>query len=131
MNGKTMNSTFFRAEQQLKAAQRELLKSHDDTVPYMVCSNARKSIQSHLSGYLLTRGTELPPTSTVQTLVEKCKEFDSRFSDVGVEFMFCSHEINDSNFCTDIKKVEKCVEVASKIKGLVSQEHWPLSKPVK
>lgn len=131
MNNVNIKSTFFRADQMLRAAQRELLKSNDDTVPFMICSNARKSIANHLHAYLYDKGLEIPSSATLVELVNHCRKINPKFENIDIDTFFCGSESHDKNFCTDIKKVEACVEVAANVRDLIRDDNWPLSKSVK
>jgi hypothetical protein len=121
------------AENLLLSAQEELLKSKDDVVLFTACSKSRQSITQFLTAYLLKNGYHPESNESISDLLQHCVEIDPRFKKININEMHCSVEAEDSRFCTDIKKIRSCVDIAVQTQKLIdfTSDHWPISKHVK
>jgi hypothetical protein len=124
------------ADQLLKTAQNEMFRSEEDVVPFMACSKARESIVNYLTGFLLQNGVELDEVLSMESLINKCKGINSKFSELELDTILCKQENHNSKYCSDLVKVKECVAVAKKTKDFLAEtsdnvEIWPISKHVK
>ena len=134
MHHQKIKSTWEQADQFLQSAENEMYRAAEDVVPHMVCSNARQSIVNYLNGFLLKNGIENKTTMSIEELLNQCRDIDPRFKNLKLDDnMYCSNEEHNDFFCTNLKKVEECLELATQAKKMVSEESesWPLSKPIK
>ena len=132
MYNEKVKATWDQADQLLRSAQDEMLKTEDDVVLYLACTSARNSIKKFLMGYLMNHGVESKSTVSVEELLTQCQAINPKFSDLNINNMYCSNETHDANFCIYQEQVNKCIQLASEAKEMaVAKEHWPLSKPIK
>ena len=95
---------------------------------YIYPQHPQKIQKKHIPDY---SGKEFVADASLIQLVNQCREIDERFNEIDMEHLYCNNEPHGNNFCTDLKKVEACVEVARNIRDLVHLEPWPLSRRVK
>ena len=128
-----VTATLEEADLFLSEAKEEMNRSKDDIVLFMACSKSRKAIQRYLNYYLLKNNIEFSEEDTIEELLEKCLVHKSHFETVKIGNTECSQHGEDGKFCTDVKKINSCLQIAEATKTVISEEekHWPLSKRVK
>ncbi len=121
---KLRSDAFFKAgERNLKQANGELFKPEEDIVSYAVCKNSQFAIDNFLRGFLLSKGQDPQENDTVETLYEKCLAIDADFKKVDVRAIACRHHKIDSRYCTKLKTVNSCFEVADSIDTLLKKSN--------
>lgn len=128
-----VTATLNEADLFLAEAKEEMNRSKDDIVLFMACSKSRKAIENYLHYYLLRNDIKYREEETIEGLLEKCVEHNHRFKEIMVSNMECSKHGEDGKYCTDVKKINSCLQIAESTKEIILNEekHWPLSKRVK
>ena len=113
---KTRSEAFFKeASKKLEAAKEELFKPAEDIVCFSVCKNSQMAVENYLKGYLIKNNIEITYTDTIASLYAKCKKFDSNFKNIELDDMGCKEHLIDSRYCSEIKTVGKCFDIADNI----------------
>ncbi len=105
------------ADDYMQVAQEEMFKPEEDVVYYMVCRNSFKAIQCYLTGYLLNHNAELSSNLSLEVLLEECRNIDSKFENLKLDFLFNAREKEDVWMNPGIAK--KFMEMAQKTKLIV------------
>lgn len=106
------------AEDYMQIAREELFKPEEDVVHYMVCQNSLKAIKSYLAGYLLNHNIELNPNNSIEELLIECRNTDTKFDNLKLEFLFNAYEKQDVWMNPEIAK--KFIGLAEQTKSIVS-----------
>jgi hypothetical protein len=106
------------ADQLLDRASKELQRSEEDVIAFMVCHNSRQSIINYLASFLINHGEVLKEPVTIDSLMDQCRSIDGRFNLIDISQITCSHEVKDEDYCTNIKKVTECLEIAKLTRGI-------------
>jgi hypothetical protein len=107
----------------LSLAKEEINKAEEDVVTFLICHSLRKAITGFLSGFLNYNG-EAPVEAPIAALQQRCAAYDGRFSDLDLSVMECRSEGLEAHdcYCFDPEKARLCVELASRIEGMVTEE---------
>lgn len=115
-----VKATLGQAEELFFSAKKELSRPNRDLVPYMVCRSAYKAIHKYLIGFLLSHGIDIHASTSLEILLDKCKEIDSKFNDLHLKPLY-STKVNEDVWL-DMITVNKYIELASETRKMVAQE---------
>ncbi len=110
------------ADQLLDTAVEEMQRSEEDVIAYMVCHNSRQSIVNYLASFLIKNGEPLKEPVTMASLMDQCRSIDGRFDLIDISQIFCSHEVTDEEYCSNLKKVDECLQIAKQTRGIAIDE---------
>lgn len=114
---------FVNAAQKLNQANKELYKPEEDIVTYLVCKNSQFAIENYLKGYLLKKGMEPNENETIDSLYQKCIKINKGFENVNLSDFNCKSSNDlESEFCNNISKVSKCLDVAEELDTFLRKE---------
>jgi HEPN domain-containing protein len=120
MYGQKAQMAIVQAEEMFKHAHEELARPEEDVVPYSVCRNAFKSVNNYLSGYLLKHGIDIHASMSLDDLLNRCREIDSKFNDLNLDSFYNSSEPED--VWMDMETVKEFIDLASKTRQMVGQD---------
>jgi hypothetical protein len=115
-----VKTTLGQAEELFFSAKKELSRPNRDLVPYMVCRSAYKAIHKYLTGFLLSHGMDIHASTSLEILLDKCQEIDSKFNNLNLKPLY-STKVNEDVWL-DMVTVNKYIELASETRKLVAQE---------
>ncbi len=118
MDANQINSKFEQADQYLEAAKSELNRPAEDVVPFMVCRSVRHSISNYLQGFLLKHGIAFDEAATVETLLEKCRDLNSKFDGFDLSAITFA---KDDEYSAAFDEMENCIDLAMHAKKLVGE----------
>ena len=110
---------------ELRIAEMELNRPHEDVVSMSVCFGARNSLNSLLKTYLMSNNIDSATSNNTKELLNQCLEFDNRFSTLDISSMMCNelnHEGCDGKYCLSVSKVDECVTLANQVKSIVLEK---------
>ena len=113
-----INSTMSQADELFHAANEELCRPEEDVVPYMVCSNAYKSVSKYLTGYLMQNGIEIHNSMPLERLLNLCKDVNPKFDELDLDPLV--HTPNPEDIWVDMETVNKFIELATQTRNLVA-----------
>lgn len=119
MYDQKIKSVHNQAEEYLNAAEEGLLKPEEDIVPYMICRNAYKSIQSYLTWFLMNRDLKYNPKITLKDLLMDCRKYDAKFNDLHLDLLYDAHEKED--VWMDLAVANQFMSLATQTKALVNE----------
>jgi hypothetical protein len=122
MENKNPDILINEANQLLNSAIEEMQRAEEDVSAYSVCFNSRQSIVNYLISYLSKNGVELKRPVTVAGLMDQCRSIDGRFELIDISQIFCSHDDRDEEYCLDVQKVAKCLQVAKQTRAISTDE---------
>ena len=109
----------------LKSAEHELRRPHEDVVVYSVCFTIRQSVSSMMTLYLLTRGARSVSSNSLAELYEQCCKYDKDFLSVKFNDIFCRNEEMKTcrdKFCSSVQTVSGCLNSAIQMKELLQKK---------
>lgn len=106
------------ADQLLELASKEIQRSQEDVIAFMVCHNSRQSITNYLASFLINNGEEIKEPVTIDSLMSQCRSLDGRFDLIDISEISCSHEVYDEDYCTNIDKITECLKIAKQTRGI-------------
>lgn len=112
-------SVLNQAEEYLNEAEEGMLKPEEDIVPYMICRNAYRSIQSYLTWFLMNRDLKYNPEITLKELLMDCRKFDGKFNDLHLDLLYDAHEKED--VWMDLAIANRFMSLARQAKALVNE----------
>lgn len=112
-----VKSTIDQAEELYDAAKEALCKPEEDVVPYVVCSNAYKSINKYLEAYLLEKSVDFDMSRPAEDMLEYCGKIDSRFEKLDLRKMLKPADSEEVWMNMDV--ANDYMELAEKIRSLV------------
>ncbi len=112
-----IKSTMSQADALLDAANEELCRPEEDVVPYMVCSNAYKSVGKYLTGYMMKYVIEIHNSMPLDTLLNLCKDVNPRFSELDLEPIV--HTPNPDDVWVDMSTVKTYIDLATQTREMV------------
>jgi uncharacterized protein (DUF4213/DUF364 family) len=107
---------------ELRIAEFELNRPHEDVVAMSVCYSARLSLNSLLRTYLLSNNQDPNLGKSSRELLEKCISIDGKFSAIPISALQCNsinHEACDGKYCMSVDKVSECLNAANQAKEIV------------
>lgn len=117
MNDQKYQTALGQANQLFDEAYEELARPEDDVVPYSVCRSAFKSVNTYLTAYLLKNGFDIHASMSLEFLLNKCRELDSKFDDLNLDPFYNTQDAE--NVWMDMKTVNEFISLATKTKQLV------------
>lgn len=102
----------------LNTATEELQRPEEDVMAQLVCYNSRQSIVNYLSAFLINNGIELKKPVTMAGLMDQCRAVDDRFQLIDISQIFCSHDVNDNDYCINLHKVNDCLQIAKQTRDI-------------
>jgi HEPN domain-containing protein len=99
----------------LDIAKEEFLKPVEDLVSFSVCKNSQLAIENYLKGFLLTNSVEFEVNATIDELYKQCVKVDSNFKNIEMKAIACKNHKIDSRYCTEVNKLNACVDTADSI----------------
>jgi len=106
----------------LQVADKEMARSEEDVISFLICHNARQAIINDMAAYLLKNNIEPTKPVTMQGLLEQCRNEDGRFQEVDLSNINCRHDADSQEYCLSIDKVGSCYNVAKVIHGIVAEQ---------
>ena len=106
------------ADQLLDTASQEIQRSEEDVIAFMVCHNSRQSIVNYLASFLINNGEAMKEPVTMASLMDQCRSIDGRFDLIDISQIDCSHKVHDEDYCTNVKKITECLEIAKLTRGI-------------
>lgn len=106
----------------LQVADKEMARSEEDVISFLICHNARQAIINDMAAYLLKNNIEPIKPVTMQGLLEQCRNEDGRFQEVDLSNINCRHDVDSQEYCLSIDKVGSCYNVAKIIHGIVAEQ---------
>ena len=116
------NKLFEEAIDKLKEANQELFRPEEDVVTYRVCKNSQNAIENYLKGYLLQKGIDPSPYTTVNSLFNQCKIIDKKFESIDLSDFACISHNLDSRYCNEVEKVRNCFAAADNLDTFLRKE---------
>ena len=115
-----VKTTLGQAEELFFSAKKELSRPNRDLVPYMVCRSAYMAIHKYLIGFLLNHEIDIHASTSLEILLDKCREIDSKFNNLNLKPLY-STKVNEDVWL-DMVTVNMYIELASETRKLVSEE---------
>lgn len=107
---------------ELRIAQNELDRPHEDVVTLSVCYSARHSMNTFLRLFLSSNNISYNKEMSLSELHAQCIKLNKEFSSINISDIHCN-ELNrterDGKYCQTIEKVDECFVVANQFKDLV------------
>ena len=110
------------AKEMLEAAEHEQQRSAEDVVTHLICTHSRLSLSNFLAGFLIRRQIPVPHPVSLVSLLEQCKEIDSRFDQLNLSQIHCRFEKHDKDYCLDHDQVDECLKAAQQARDIVLTE---------
>ena len=110
---------------ELRIAEFELNRPHEDVVSMSVCYSARHSLNSLLRTYLMSNNVDHKNGNSLKDLLNECIKIDNQFSKLDVSSVLCNdihHEVCDGKYCLTVDKVNECVTLANQVKSIVLEK---------
>jgi hypothetical protein len=110
---------------ELRIAEFELNRPHEDVVTMSVCYSARHSLVTMLRLFLMSNDVDQSKGNSLKDLLNQCINIDSQFSTIDVSEILCNeldHQACDGKYCLTVDKVNECVAVTNKFKTLVLEK---------
>src|ERR1035437_792912 len=107
---------------ELRIAEHELNRPHEDVVTLSVCYSARHSMNPLLRLFLLSNDIDHNEEKSLSELHAQCVKIDKEFSSIDISTINCN-ELNrterDGKYCMTIDKVHECVVLANRFKTII------------
>ena len=114
----TTNTWINEAEAAINRAVTEFQKPSEDVMVFTVCSNATKAARLLLEAYLIQNQVNFNKNAGFVELITLCKKEDSHFKNFDTHAFDCQATVkNNSNYCLDIDRANKCLELAIDLKN--------------
>ncbi|HKK77187.1 MAG TPA: hypothetical protein VJ953_19055 [Saprospiraceae bacterium] len=107
------------ADELLTGAKEEMQRAREDVAAYRVCHSSRQALVNYLEAYLLNNNLPIQSPTTVDSLMEQCRNYDGRFQLIDLSPIDCRSHVDDSEYCLNVDKVSKCLLVADQVAGMV------------
>lgn len=110
---------------ELRIAEFEMNRPHEDVVTMSVCYSARHSLNSLLRTYLMSTNIDPNTGKSLRELLDLCVAQDKRFSQLNITDVLCNsihHESCDGKYCMSVEKVNECVTAANQAKDIVLEK---------
>lgn len=99
----------------MRAIDLEVNRPEEDAVVPFIGNSSRQCIEQFLTGFLYENGVEVPDSSGLDYLLNRCQRIDPRFMTVDTSSAPClTASENDS-----LDHARKCYEVAQQVQDLV------------
>jgi uncharacterized protein (UPF0332 family) len=112
-----VKTTIDQAEELFDAAKEALCKPEEDVVPYMVCSNAYKSINKYLTAYLFEKEINFDMSKPAEDMLDYCQKVDSRFESLDLRKLVKPGDSEEVWMNMDV--ANDYMQLAEKIRDLV------------
>lgn len=110
------------ANELLVAAEHEQERSAEDVVTHLICTHSRLSLSNFLAGFLIRRQIPVHHPVSLVSLLDQCKDIDSRFDQLNLSQIHCRHEKHDTDYCLDHDQVDECLKAAQQARDIVLTE---------
>jgi hypothetical protein len=110
------------ANELLDAAEHEQERSAEDVVTHLICTHSRLSLSNFLAGFLIRRQIQVHHPVSLVSLLEQCKDVDSRFDHLNLNQIHCRFEKHDKDYCLDHDQVDECLKAAQQARDIVLTE---------
>ena len=118
----TTNTWINEAEAAINRAVTEFQKPSEDVMVFTVCSNATKAARLLLEAYLTQNHIKYDTNAGFVELITLCKKEDPNFKNFDTHAYDCQAMVkNHSNYCLDIDRANKCLELAIDLKNYLKQ----------
>lgn len=104
------------------SAQEELCRPEEDVVPFMICKCAYKSVSRYLAAFLLQKGMEINDSTSLESLLNKCREIDSKFLELDLNTLFYGNAHLDEAAVADWDTMQEYLEVATRTRDLITKD---------
>ena len=108
----------------LRNAESELKRPHEDVVTLSACQSVRNAMRQMMDVYLAAHGIPNNDTS-LHALMEMCVRSNPAFSKVDIGNIECkgmNHSDCDGKYCLAIENVACCTSAANQVKDIVWAE---------
>lgn len=109
----------------LRVAEHEMCRPHEDVMAMSVCFNARQSMMEMMKLYLLSNSVNPVEWNSLDDLLIQCNILDEQFSSIDLSEVGCK-SCNKKNFhgvyCISTDKVSECMGVANKLKFIILEK---------
>lgn len=116
---------FTTAKELLATAEHEQERSEEDVVTHLICTHSRLSLSNFLAGFLIRRQISVHHPVSLVSLLEQCKQVDSRFDQLNLNDIHCRNERHDNDYCLDHHQVDACLRVAQQARDIVLTDSPP------
>lgn len=113
---------FTTANELLASAEKEQERSAEDVVTHLICTHARLSLSNFLAGFLIRRQIPVHHPVSLESLLQQCKDTDSRFDQLNLSQIHCRFEKHDKDYCLDHDQVDECLKAAQQARDIVLTE---------
>jgi len=110
------------AKELLDAAEHEQERSAEDVVTHLICTHSRLSLSNFLAGFLIRRQIPVHHPVSLVSLLDQCKDLDSRFDQLNLNQIHCRYEKHDQDYCLDHDQVDECLKAAQQARDIVLTE---------
>ncbi len=120
-----IRSSLKQALTELRIAEHELNRPHEEVVTMSVCYSARQSMTSMLRVFLLSHSMNHNEGNSLKNILNQCIKIDDQFSKIDVSAVLCNgmnHDECDGKYCLTVDKVNECVSAANQFKTLVLEK---------
>ena len=106
----------------LAAAEHEQERSAEDVVTHLICTHSRLSLSNFLAGFLIRRQIPVHHPVSLVSLLDQCREIDSRFDQLDLSQIHCRFEKHDTDYCLGLDQVDECLKAAQQARDIVLTE---------
>jgi hypothetical protein len=107
---------------ELKTAETEINRPHEDVVTLSVCLTARQSMSSMMRIFMLSNSINHVDGQSIFNLLDQCKTIDKQFESIDLSKMQCKG-MNTSEcankYCLSLQNASDCIAIANQLKLLV------------
>lgn len=107
---------------ELKVAEAEMNRPHEDVVTMSICLTARHSMKLMLHTFLLSKSIDHPVEKSLSNLLAICKNTDKQFESIVLDKIYCNEmseaECQDK-YCLSTKYVIHCLAMAIQLKNMI------------
>ena len=107
------------ANELLEVAEQEADRSYEDVVTHVICVNSRLALSNYLNGFLMRNDVIIDQPSSLDDLLERCRQIDARFNEISLAPVSCSCQVDGEDYCLEVEKVEDCLRVAQHARSVV------------
>ena len=114
-------SSLDQAIRDLRNAESELNRPHEDVVTLSACRSVRNAMRQMMDVYLAANGIQNSNTS-LSAMVELCAGSNPAFSKIDMGNIECkglNHADCDGKYCLAIENVSCCIAAANQVKDIV------------
>lgn len=110
------------ADELLQDALEEMKRAEEDVSTYKVCHGSRKAILHYLEAFLRNNNVTIKVPTTINSLMEQCRDYDARFDLINVTPIDCKTHTGDSDYCLNVDKVGTCLRIAEQARDMALHE---------